>query len=69
MNSRREGEAGDAASVDPDDKHTLKALPCMFSGLHLLAITYTTFRQIDLTMDTGADFSAEQQAALEMQEK
>ena len=37
--------------------------------LHLLAIMYTAFRQIDPTMDTGADFSAEYQAALEMQQK
>jgi hypothetical protein len=54
---------------DPADKYTLEALPGMFSGLHLLAIMYTAFRQIDPTMDTGADFSAEYQAALEMQQK
>jgi tetratricopeptide (TPR) repeat protein len=54
---------------DPADKYTLKALPGKFSGLHLLAIMYTAFRQIDPTMDTGADFSAEYQAALEMQQK
>ena len=53
--------------TDPEDKYTLKALPGKFSGLHLLAIMYTAFRQIDPTMDTGADFSAEYQAALEMQ--
>lgn len=38
-----------------------------FSGLHLLATMYTAFRQIDPTMDTGADVSAEYQAALQMQ--
>ena len=54
---------------DPDDKYTLKALPGKFSGLHLLAIMYTAFRQIDPTMNTGADFSAEYEAALEMQQK
>ena len=54
---------------DPDDKYTLKALPGKFSGLHLLAIMYTAFRQIDPTMDTGADFSAEFKAATEMQTK
>jgi hypothetical protein len=43
------------------------ALPGKFSGLHLLAIMYTAFRQIDPTMDTGADFSAEYQAAMQMQ--
>ena len=52
---------------DPDSKYTLKALPGKFSGLHLLAIMYTAFHQIDPTMETGADFSAEYQAALEMQ--
>ena len=52
---------------DPDDKSTLKALPGKFSGPHLLAIMYTAFRQIDPTMDTGADFSAEYQAALKLQ--
>ena len=53
---------------DPTDKYALKALPGSFSGLHLLAIMYTAFRQIDPTMDSGADFGAEYQAALEMQQ-
>lgn len=52
---------------DPADKYTLKSLPGKFSGLHLLAIMYTAFRQIDPTMETGADFGAEYQSALEMQ--
>ena len=52
---------------DPTDKYTLKALPGKFSGLHLLAIMYTAFRQIDPTMDTGADFAAEYEAAVEME--
>ena len=52
---------------DPEAKYKLKSLPSNFSGLHLLAIMYTAFRQIDPTMDTGADFSAEYQAALQMQ--
>lgn len=55
--------------TDPDDKYTLKSLPGKFSGLRLLAITYTAFRQIDPTMDTGADFSAEFKAATEVQSK
>jgi hypothetical protein len=42
---------------DPDEKYSLKSLPGKFSGLHLLAIMYTAFRQIDPTMDTGADFA------------
>jgi tetratricopeptide (TPR) repeat protein len=52
---------------DPDDKYTLRALPGKFSGLHLLAIMYTAFRQIDPKMDTGVDFAAEYKAAVEMQ--
>ena len=52
---------------DPEAKYKLKSLPGNFSGLHLLAIMYTAFRQIDPTMDTGADFAAEYQAALQMQ--
>ena len=52
---------------DPTDKYTLKALPGKFSGLRLLAIMYTAFRQIDPTMETGADFAAEYQAALKLQ--
>ena len=54
---------------DSTDKYALTSLPGKFSGLHLLAIMYTAFRQIDPTMDTGADFSAEYQAALETQRK
>ncbi|MBE0548535.1 MAG: tetratricopeptide repeat protein [Rubrivivax sp.] len=53
---------------DPTDKYTLKSLPGKYSGLHLLAIMYTAFKQIDPTMDTGADFLAEYQAALELQQ-
>ncbi len=52
---------------DPTDRYTLKTLPGSFSGLHLLAIMYTAFRQIGPTMDTCADFGAAYQAALEMQ--
>ena len=52
---------------DPTKEYTLKSLPGKFSGLHLLAVMYTAFRQIDPTMETGADFGAEYQAALEMQ--
>ncbi len=52
---------------DPDEKYSLKALPGKFSGLHLLAIMYAAFQQIDPTMDTGVDFAAEYKAATEMQ--
>lgn len=51
----------------PYHKYPLKSLPGEFSGLHLLAIMYTTFRQIDLTMDIGADFVAGCQTAMERQ--
>lgn len=54
---------------DPGEKYQLKSLPGTFSGLHLLAIMYTAFKQIDPTMDTGADFAAEYQAALEMHQE
>jgi len=49
---------------DSDEKYTLKALPGRFSGLHLLAIMFTAFRQIDPAMETGADFDVEYDAAL-----
>jgi len=51
---------------DPDKKYTVNALPDKFSGLHLLAIMFTAFRQIDPTMETAADFVAEYEAALKM---
>jgi len=54
---------------DPDKKYSLKSLPGRFSGLHLLAIMYTAFRQIDPSMDTGVDFAAEYEAAMKMQGK
>jgi hypothetical protein len=54
---------------NPDEKYRLKSLPGKFSGLHLLASMHTAFRQIDPTMDTGVDFSAEYKAATELQGK
>lgn len=54
---------------DPADKYKLKSLPGKFTGLHLLAIMFAAFRQIDPTMETGADFGAEYEAALQMQKK
>ena len=53
---------------DPSDKYKLKALPGTFSGLHLVALMYTAFRQIDPTMETGADFAAEYEAAMKLQQ-
>ena len=52
---------------ETDDKFALKALPGKLPGLNLLAIMFTAFRQIDPTMETGADFNAECQATHEMQ--
>lgn len=54
---------------DPTDKYKLKSLPGKFTGLHLLAIMFTAFRQIDSTMETGADFGVEYQAALQIHKK
>ena len=54
---------------DPDEKYSLKSLPGKFSGLHLLAIMYTAFKQIDPRADTGVDFAAEYKAAVQMQQK
>ena len=54
---------------DPADKYKLKSLPGKFTGLHLLAIMFTAFRQIDPTMETGTDFGAEYQAAVKMHKK
>jgi tetratricopeptide (TPR) repeat protein len=54
---------------DPTSKYKLKTLPGQFTGLHLLALMFTAFRQIDPTMETGADFGAEYEAALQIQEK
>ena len=62
-------EVIEQAGNDPTDKYKLKSLPGKFTGLHLLAIMFAAFRQIDPTMETGADFNAEYDAALQIQEK
>lgn len=54
---------------DPDSKYKLKTLPDTYSGLHLLAIMYSAFHQIDPKMEVGADFSAEYAAAMDMLNK
>lgn len=51
---------------DPTEKYTLRTLPGTFSGLHLVAIMYTAFKQIDPSLDSGADFSAEYRMAQQM---
>lgn len=49
---------------DPSKRYELKSLPGTFSGLHLLAIMFTAFRQMDPSLDSGVDFSKEYQAAM-----
>ena len=49
---------------DPTQKYTLRSLPGNFSGLELLALMYTGFRQIDPGVDAGIDFVKEYEAAL-----
>lgn len=49
---------------DPAEKYTLRNLAGTFSGLHLLAIMYAGFRQMDPSVDTGADFAEEYRMAL-----
>lgn len=49
--------------ADPTPKYSLKALPGSYCGLHLLAILYAAFRQIDPAIDIGADFLREYEAA------
>jgi len=51
---------------DPDQKYSLRSLPGKFSGLHLLAIMYTAFQQIDPTADVGADFKTEYKMAMQL---
>ncbi|MES2714645.1 MAG: tetratricopeptide repeat protein [Pseudomonadota bacterium] len=51
---------------DSAQKYTLKTLPGKFSGLHLVAIMYAGFRQLDPNLDAGIDFAAEYQAAQAM---
>ena len=48
---------------DSDQKYTLKTLPGKFSGLHLVAIMYAGFKQLDPDLDAGIDFQAEYDAA------
>lgn len=54
---------------DPEEKYILKSLPGKFSGLHLLAIMYTAFHQIDPKLDVGVDFAKEYDMALAMHRK
>ncbi len=49
--------------VDPAQKYALKTLAGSYSGLHLLAIMYAAFQQIDPKIDIGADFLREYEMA------
>ena len=49
---------------NPAKQYKLKNLPGDFSGLHLLAIMYAAFQQIDPSADLGSDFSAEYAVAV-----
>jgi len=49
---------------DPEQKYALRTLPGKYSGLHLLALMYTAFKQIDPTINSGADFDAEYKMAV-----
>ena len=51
---------------DSTQKYTLKTLPGNFSGLHLVAIMYAGFKQLDPDLDSGMDFKAEYEAAQAM---
>ena len=44
---------------NPAKQYKLKSLPGEFSGLHLLAIMYTAFQQIDQSADIGAETGAD----------
>ena len=54
---------------DPAPKYKLKSRPGNFTGLHLLAMMFTAFRQMTPQLDAGVDFSAEYEVALQMQVK
>ena len=49
---------------DPEQKYALRTLPGKYSGLHLLALMYTDFKQIDPTVNSGANFDAEYRMAV-----
>ena len=62
------GQEGlDTTSSEP--KYDLRTLPGKFSGLHLVAIMYAAFQQIDPTVDVGIDLSREYEAARAMRKR
>ncbi len=55
------------SGIDTNDsaqKYKLKSLPGQFSGLHLMCLMYTAFKQIAPASDIGFDVAREYQAAL-----
>lgn len=53
--------------LTPDKVYTLNSLPDReFSGLHLVSILYTIFKEIAPTTDMGVDFSAEYEMAVKL---
>lgn len=54
---------------NPEQKYALRTLPGKYSALHLLALMYTAFKQIDPTRDSGADFDAEYKMAIGARDK
>ena len=54
---------------EAEAKYTLKSLPGQFSGMHLVSIMYVGMKELDPDTDSGADLSAEYDAAKLMQNK
>lgn len=51
---------------DPEQKYELKSLPGRFSGLQLVALMYTGFKQIAPGLDAGIDLSKEYEQATKL---
>jgi Flp pilus assembly protein TadD len=51
---------------DAEQKYTLTSLPGKFSGMQLVSLMYTGFKQIDPGMDSGIDLSREYEQALNL---
>src|SRR5699024_5090424 len=55
---------------NPEKKYSLKSIPDKrFSGLHLLAYMYTSFKEFEPDMNTGIDFDEEYKQAKMLYEK
>ncbi|MFT2722366.1 tetratricopeptide repeat protein, partial [Deinococcus sp. A31D244] len=49
-----------------EQQYTLKTMPGVYSGLHMVSIMYAAFKRIDPTMDVGFDLEREYNAARAM---